>query len=81
MTRSCKTLSDVLKTPVVFDASDPEHLRAFKMVCIGDGPLTPIRQHPTLRFHLEQPFTDVRAMMFHHVGEAYLQKTIPQECN
>lgn len=45
-----------LKT-VSFDPRKAEHIKAFVMLHYGG------RQHPTLRFHVEQPFLDVRSMM------------------
>jgi hypothetical protein len=50
-----------------FDPSTPDHLAAFAML-VRDG-----KQHSTLRFHLEHPFVNVRAMMESKVCDAYLQ--------
>jgi hypothetical protein len=69
MSRTTHALAAVQKTQVPFDVNNPEHLRAFHMLCIGDDP---IKQHPTLRFQLDQPFLDVPSMMKHRVGQAYL---------
>lgn len=67
----CSTLRKVQLSYVKFDVLDPEHLKAFEMLCLGEP--TPvggirIKQHPTLRFELEDNFPDVRTMMFHKVG-------------
>lgn len=42
---------------VKFDPKNKEHIRAFVMLHYSG------RQHPTLRFIVEQPFLDVRSMM------------------
>lgn len=42
---------------VSFDAKNKEHIKAFVTLHYRG------RQHPTLRFHLEQPYLDVRSMM------------------
>lgn len=73
MSRICPTLAVMERSYVDFDPMNPEHLKAFKMLCIGETPTTPIKQHATLRFNIEHPFTDVRTMMFHRVGEAHVQ--------
>lgn len=51
----------------VFDPANSLHLEAFEMLAYKG------RQHPTLRFHLEYPYLDVRAMMHDKVGRAYLE--------
>jgi len=71
----CNTLSKVLRQHVDFDPQNPDHLKAFKMLCLGEaGPTSNIKQHPTLRFNLDNPFDNVRTMMTHKVAEAYLAK-------
>ena len=51
----------------VFDVANDEHMRAFEMLlCEG-------KQHPTLRFRLEHPYLNVRAMMTDKVCKAHLQ--------
>lgn len=50
-----------------FDPANPEHIEAFVMLT-QQG-----RQHPTLRFTLEHPYLDVRAMMYEKVGRAYVE--------
>lgn len=71
----CNTLSKVMRTHVDFDPKDAEHLKAFKMLVLGeDGPTSCIRQHPTLRFNLDNPFDNVRTMMTHKVAESYLNE-------
>lgn len=40
-----------------FDIHNDEHIEAFRSLYF-DG-----RQHPTLRFHIEAPYLDVRSMM------------------
>ena len=72
----CSTLRAVEKRYVDFDPVDPEHIEAFKQLCLGTkrgGQLSSIRQHKQLRFNLEAPFTDVRTMMFHKVSEAHVK--------
>ena len=69
----CNTLSKVLRTHVDFDPKNPDHLQAFRMLCLGEsGPTSTIRQHPSLRFNLDNPYDNVRTMMTHKVAEAYL---------
>ncbi len=71
----CNTLGKVLRQYVDFNPQDPEHLKAFKMLVLGEaGPTSNIKQHPTLRFNLDNPFDNVRTMMTHKVAEAYLAK-------
>lgn len=69
-------LRTVAKNRVEFDPTNDEHLEAFKLLCIGDGEPREkfvVRQHPNLRFVLEEGFEDVRTMMLHKVGKQYLQ--------
>ncbi len=69
-------LRTVERSRVEFDPTNDEHLEAFKMLCIGDGAPREkfvVRQHPNLRFLLEEGFNDVRTMMLHKVGEQYLR--------
>lgn len=72
----CNTLAKVNRQTVDFDPLNLEHLRAYKMLTIGveqsDGSYT-VRQHPTLRFNVVQPFTNVRTMMTHMVSTAWIQ--------
>lgn len=68
----CRTLHQQQLPYVTFDPTNKEHLDAFRSLCLGEK--TPvgylqIKQHPTLRFLLEENFPDVRSMMFHRVGE------------
>ena len=72
----CGTLNKVQKQYVDFDPTNKKHLEAFKMLCLGkpNGAGVILQQHPELRFNLELPFEDVRSLMFHKVGEAYLEK-------
>lgn len=74
----CATLAPVIRQTVDFDVTNPEHLRAFKMLCIGENKsdAVVIRQHPTLRFNLEHPFTNVRSMMIHKVGVHYVNSML-----
>lgn len=65
------------KRPTVkFDPRNAEHVRAFRMQCIGevdqDGTVRR-RSHPTLRFQLEQPYTSVITMMLAKVAQAYVE--------
>lgn len=69
----CNTLGKVHRRHVDFDPTNADHLKAFKMLVLGeDGPTSTIKQHPTLRFNLDNPFDNVRTMMTHKVAEAYL---------
>lgn len=73
----CATLQKVQRQYVDFDPKNTEHLEAFRILCLGEvynavGVFTH-RQHKHLRFNLEQPFQSVPEMMFHKVGETYLQ--------
>lgn len=70
------TLRSVERNRVEFDPTDSEHLEAFKLLCIGNGEPREkfvVRQHPNLRFVLEEGYEDVRTMMLHKVGKHYLQ--------
>lgn len=63
---------------VQFDANDKEHLEAFRMMAMGvetPGGGTRCQMHPTLRFELEYPFVDLRAMMMHKVAIQHLTHT------
>ena len=53
-------------TVVHFNAQTREHIEAYVMLTQRG------RQHPTLRFVLENPFIDVRSMMHDHIGRAYV---------
>lgn len=50
-------LESVIKERVIFNPHNPEHRRAFYLVSIEQ------KQHPTLRFQLEEPFSSVLLMM------------------
>jgi hypothetical protein len=67
----CNTLSKAQRTTVQFDPNNVEHMEAFRLLCLGEPSHqgVHIKQHPTLRFALENSFPDVRSMMFHKVGE------------
>lgn len=72
----CPTLNKAVKHYVAFDVNNPEHLKAFQLLCIGtikDNGSVLLAQHPTLRFDLETPFEDVRSMMFSKVGQSYMR--------
>lgn len=70
----CNTLNRITRSYVDFDPTDPEHLEAFKMLVLGEnGPASVIRQHPTLRFNLEQPYDNVRSLMTYRVAEEHLR--------
>ena len=76
----CSTLSKVQKRFVEFDPCNPEHLEAYRMLCIGekdDRGMIHVQQHPTLRFTTETPFEEVPAMMAYRVGEKYLDLMVP----
>lgn len=68
----CTTLAKVQRSHVRFDPHNREHLDAYEMLCIGDSNGV-IRQHPTLRFYLEDGYSDVRSMMSDVVGREYLR--------
>lgn len=69
----CPTLQAVQRKYVKFDPSNPEHLKAFHNLCFEH------RQHPTLRFELEESYESVPSMMLHQVGyQAYLDRIQPQ---
>lgn len=76
MQEICKSLSPIQRKRVKFNVNDPEHIKAFQMLCLGEN--NTIRQHPELRFILEENFTDVRSMLFHHVGHAYVSTMLNQ---
>jgi hypothetical protein len=70
----CPTLRDAQPAHVKFDPTNSMHLEAFNSLCLGtfDGCTHSIKQHPTLRFQLQEHFVDVRSMMFHTVGRYHL---------
>jgi hypothetical protein len=68
MSQKCPSLAIIDRQHIDFDPTNQEHLEAFRMLCLGINN-DHFRQHPTLRFNVAQPFTDVRTMMFHRVGE------------
>ena len=73
---AARTLRSVERSRIEFDPTNSEHLEAFKLLCIGNGEPRDrfvVRQHPNLRFVLEEGFEDVRTMMLHKVGKQYLQ--------
>lgn len=72
----CPTLSKVQRQHVEFNPTNPEHIKAFASLCLGDR-LGNIKQHPELRFALEVQYPDVRTMMFHKVGQFHLN-SFPQ---
>lgn len=71
----CQTLRKCQREYVLFDPLNKEHLKAFEMLCIGEK--TPsgfrVRQHPVLRFELEEGFQDVRSVMHYKVGLHHLK--------
>ena len=70
----CPSLRPIQKNFVTFDPTNREHLKAFEMLCLGEhrDSTVPVKQHPTLRFELEDNFLDVRSMMFHKVGRQHI---------
>lgn len=72
-----QTLQPAYRTHVTFDPTNAEHLEAFNMLCLGTYDqkknVMVIANHPTLRFKLEVPYTDVRTMMFHKVGQKFME--------
>ena len=73
---SSHILRNVERNRVEFDPTNFDHLDAFQLLCIGDGEPRDkfvVRQHPNLRFVLEEGFEDVRTMMLHKVGKYHLQ--------
>ena len=57
---------------VTFDPSNHNHMRAYLMLTQG-------RQHPTLRFVVEHPFTDVYSMMHAKIGRAWAAMLLSTE--
>lgn len=53
-----------------FDPKNAEHVGAFVMLT-QQG-----KQHPDLRFVLEHPYLDVRAMMYDKIGRAYADRFV-----
>ncbi len=53
----CKTLKGVSPTPVLFDPENREHQDAYTSLVLTG------RQHSTLRFIVEYPFTNAVSMM------------------
>jgi len=76
----CKTLRQAQMGYVQFDPTDRNHLVAFQTLCLGidEGNGVTNRQHSTLRFELEEGFADIRTMMFHKVGQQYLNLVEPR---
>jgi hypothetical protein len=72
----CPTLNKVRKQVVDFDPQNLDHLKAFQMLSLGNkderGNIH-VKQHPTLRFHLESPFVSVPDMMNNIIGHEYLK--------
>lgn len=70
----CATLNAAHKNMVDFDPTNPEHLKAYRSLCIGEDEPTGVRikQHPTLRFNIQAPFETVPAMLQYKIGQAYL---------
>jgi hypothetical protein len=64
----CKSLKGVPKKEVVFDLDNPTHTAAVKSLMI-EG-----RQHPTLRFVLEDQFPSVPIMILHKIALQYLKE-------
>jgi hypothetical protein len=70
----CNSLNGLTRQHVDFDPANPEHLRAFSMLVLGEnGPSSIIRQHPSLRFNLEHPYDNVRSLMIYKVAEAHIK--------
>lgn len=78
MSQKCRTLAVVDRQYVHFNPHDLAHREAFSMLCLGKDN-DHFRQHPTLRFEVEAPFTDVRTMMFHRVAEAFINESVVQK--
>lgn len=70
----CTTLRSVQLAYVKFDPTNAAHLEAFQTLCLGQRTPTGfhIKQHPVLRFELEDGFPDIRSMMFHKVGQHHM---------
>lgn len=71
----CPTLRKVEMNHVRFDPTNVEHLEAFQLLCLGDRDQRGVmrsKQHPVLRFVLEDGYPDVRSMMLHKVGQHYI---------
>lgn len=67
-----KTLADAIAhlQIVDFDPKVPAHVEAFVWLTQKG------RQHPTMRFHLEQPYLDVITMMYDKIGREYAAKVL-----
>lgn len=72
MAQKCRTLAVVDRQYVDFDPTNKDHIEAFSMLCLGVDNDN-FRQHPTLRFNIHHPYTDVRKMMFHMVARDYIR--------
>lgn len=57
---------------VRFDAGNPEHLQAFYMLKFK------ARQHPTLRFVLEDGFSDVPQMMQSKITDRFISDALKE---
>jgi len=69
----CPTLSKVQRATVDFDPANPEHQVAYRMLVLGEnGPTSPLRQHPTLRFNVDRPYDSVRDMMINKISEYFI---------
>lgn len=69
-------LRSIEQKRVTFDPTNEEHLEAFNMLVLGtsEAPSSSVvKQHPKLRFVLEDGFVDVRSMMLHKVGRQYVK--------
>lgn len=69
-------LCSIKQDRVTFDPTNEEHLEAFNMLVLGNAESVSqsiVKQHPKLRFVIEDGFADVRSMMLHKVGRQYMQ--------
>lgn len=70
MNQICPTLAAAQKQYVDFDATNVEHIEAFRTLCLNPAHS---KQHPVLRFNIESPYEDIRSMMFQRVAEQYVK--------
>lgn len=58
----CATLQAVQRRYVKFDVENSDHLEAARLLCFEH------KQHPYLRFEIEDPYQSVPSMMLHKIG-------------
>ncbi len=69
-------LDEFRPSPVEFDPTKPDHLEAFRLMCVSRDEQGKLRmqQHPRLRFRYDRGlYSSAREMMLVRVGEHYLK--------